>query len=456
MEFDLSNLIRPHSNIEHLCLLFSREEIDNIILNLPSDKAPRPDGFSNSFLKKVWHIIRDDCYTLSEDFFFHKDDLKSVNHSSSTLIPKKDNPEIANDFRPISLVNSSPKLVSKIMANRLQTVALEVVYENQYGFIKGRTLQDCLGWAFEYLQQCHHSKRPIIILKLDFEKAFDLVEHSVVIAMLRAKGFLDRWIKWVQDLFCSATSSVLLNQTVGNDFPCKRGVRQGDPLSPLLFAIAANLLESVINHEYAQGTLIPPFPQNPSTPFTIVQYANDTILVMKACESQLLIFKDILHKVTLSSGLKVNFHKSCLVPINIDHDHASLLANTFGCVVGSFHFTYLGLPMGLTKSKVKDYAPLICRIEKKLSASSQFSLMLEDCSSSTLLSPPSPFTSCALSNYRPLSLKSLTNIEATVCAEVKSLVIRATTLLPGIWFENQKIKVSLESSIPVFKMTLSC
>jgi hypothetical protein len=80
-----------------------------------------------------------------------------------------------------------------------------------------------LGWAFEYLHQCHHSKRPIIILKLDFEKDFDLIEHSVVIAMLRAKVFPDRWMKWVQYLFCSATSSVLLNGTAGKTFLAKGG-----------------------------------------------------------------------------------------------------------------------------------------------------------------------------------------------------------------------------------------
>jgi hypothetical protein len=148
MQFDLSNLIQPHPNLEHLCMPFSKDEIENIILNLPLDKSPGPDGFSNSFLKKAWHIIHDDFYRFCEDFFFHRVDLKSVNHSFITLVPKKDNPENINDFRPISLVNSSPKLVSKIMANRLQTVALDVVHENQYGFIKGRTIQDCLGWAF--------------------------------------------------------------------------------------------------------------------------------------------------------------------------------------------------------------------------------------------------------------------------------------------------------------------
>lgn len=68
----------------------------------------------------------------------------------------------------------------------------------------------------------------------------------------------------------------------------------------------------------------------------------------------------------------VNYHKSCLVPINLDTTRATALANAFGCLVGSFPFTYLGLPMGLTKPQVKDYAPLICRIERRLTASSQF------------------------------------------------------------------------------------
>lgn len=157
-----------------------------------------------------------------------------------------------------------------MLANRLQPLAQQLVHANQYGFIKGKTIQDCLGWAFEYLHQCHTSRREIIIVKLDFEKAFDLVEHKAVLDITRAKGFCPKWIKWVGDIFSSATSSALVNGVAGKEFKCKRGVRQGDPLSPLLFANAADLLQGVINSEYMARTLIPPFPQNSGTPFPIV------------------------------------------------------------------------------------------------------------------------------------------------------------------------------------------
>jgi hypothetical protein len=115
-------------------------------------------------------------------------------------------------------------MISKLLTNRLQFVALNVVHENQYGFIKGKTIQDCLGWAFEFLHQCHHYKREIIILKLDFEKAFDLIEHSTVLEMLHAKGFPLKWLRWIGDLLSTATSSVLLNGTAKKDFKCTRGV----------------------------------------------------------------------------------------------------------------------------------------------------------------------------------------------------------------------------------------
>lgn len=116
-----------------------------------------------------------------------------------------------NDYRPISLLTSALKLLTKLVANRLQSVILSVVHANQYGFIKGRTIQDCLAWAYQFLYFYQKSKKEIVILKLDFENAFNKVEHHVILSMLQAKGFSDSWVSWIRQILNSGSSSVQLN-----------------------------------------------------------------------------------------------------------------------------------------------------------------------------------------------------------------------------------------------------
>lgn len=99
------------------------------------------------FYKKCWHLILPSFRRLCVDFCQGSANLVPINSSYITLIPKKPDPEVVNDYRPISLLNCLVKLLTKILAKRLQSIITEVVHLHQFGFIRGRSIQDCLAWV---------------------------------------------------------------------------------------------------------------------------------------------------------------------------------------------------------------------------------------------------------------------------------------------------------------------
>lgn len=115
-------------------------------------------------------------------------------------------------------------------------------------------------------------------------------------------------------------------------------------MSPLLFVLAADLLQSIVNKAKERGLLALPIPLNSTTDFPILQYTNDTLLIMEACPKQLFVLKALLNTFAESTGLRVNFSKSFLVLINFADEKMQHLAQTFNCQVGGLPFTYLGLP----------------------------------------------------------------------------------------------------------------
>lgn len=137
MLFDLPTIIKRVDGLEELTVPFTREEIDQVVKEMPIDRAPSPDGSNRCFMKSCWHIIREDFYNLIMDFYAGDLDIESLNTGFITLIPKCQSPENINDYCPITLLNYCLNIKTKLLANRLQRVILWIVHHNQYGFLWG-------------------------------------------------------------------------------------------------------------------------------------------------------------------------------------------------------------------------------------------------------------------------------------------------------------------------------
>ena len=120
-----------------------------------------------------------------------------------------------------------------------------------------------------------------MVLKLDFEKTFDKIEHKVILDVLTHKGFGLNLRSWIESILKSGTSAVLLNGIPRKTFHCRRGVRQGDPLSPLLFVLAVDLLQSILNKAVQHDLLKLPI-LAPTSDFPVIQYVDDTLIIMEA------------------------------------------------------------------------------------------------------------------------------------------------------------------------------
>ena len=195
----------------YLMTPMSCEEIDTPVASSNSSSAPGPDGFNVEFYLATWEWIGDEVTQLVVNFYRTGILPPHISDTNIALIPKKENPDNPNDFRPISLVSIPINITTKLLANRAQQEVVKRISKNQYGFIKSRNIQDCLAWSFEYIHMCHKSKKPSVIFKVDFEKAFDTIEHEAIFDIFKAKGFGDKWISWMKLIFSSASSVVMLN-----------------------------------------------------------------------------------------------------------------------------------------------------------------------------------------------------------------------------------------------------
>jgi hypothetical protein len=166
--------------------LFSEEEVWQTIRSLPSDKAPGRDGFTGNFYKACWTIIKTDVMAAISSVWSRKfGNFNLLNSAYIILLPKREEAESVKDYRPISLVHSFAKLVTKLLANRLAGRLNDLVSPVQSAFIKGRFIQDNFMLVQQTARYLHQQKQPRILLKLDITKAFDSVSWPFLLEVLK-------------------------------------------------------------------------------------------------------------------------------------------------------------------------------------------------------------------------------------------------------------------------------
>lgn len=250
---DLFALGPQQHNLEAMERPFSEDEVWHTIKSLPRKKASCPDGFTVEFYLTAWPVIkRDVMATFSSFYRTNRGQLHKLNGALITLLPKSDEPKGPRDNRPISLIHSFAKLVAKLLTNRLALELGGLVDVNQSAFIKQWSIHDSFKFVELAAKTLHRKKKPSLLLKLDISKAFDTVEWPFLLQVLQGLGFGGRWRDWVAMLVSTSSTRVLLNGKPGQIIYNARGLRQGDPLSLMLFI----LLMDVLNQLFKQATTV--------------------------------------------------------------------------------------------------------------------------------------------------------------------------------------------------------
>ncbi|CAN1241083.1 Transposon TX1 uncharacterized 149 kDa protein [Linum perenne] len=282
----------------------SSKEIQTALFSLGADKSPGPDGFTVQFYKTSWETIGQEIILAVQSFFDKGELPHQVNATTLTLIPKVLNADEFKNFRPISCCNVLYKCITKVIATRIGRILPWIISPSQSAFIKGRLISDNILLAHELVNSYHKKQvSPRCVVKIDLTKAFDSVCWTALLNVMAALGFPSKLINWIRVCLSTARFSVNINGGSCGYFEAKRGVRQGDPLSPIMFVIIMEVLHALLARV---GDLLPYHPRCKKLRIRHVCFADDLLLFTNGSVQGISVIFQILHSFYKLTGLKVN------------------------------------------------------------------------------------------------------------------------------------------------------
>ena len=323
------------------------------MFSIDESKAPGPDGFSSCFFKSAWSIIGTDVIEAVVSFFSLGSMLREINCTIIALVPKVPNPGSMHDYRPI-------------IAARIKQCIPEIISPSQSAFVHGRSIADNVLITQDLIVNYHRDNGPPrCALKVDIRKAYDTISWSCILAILSCMGTPSYLLRCIKACITPPSFSASVNCELAGFFASKRGLRQGDPLSPFLFIITmeafSRSLSVAANRQEFQF-----HPKCGEINLTHLCFANDMFLFARGTRSSVQVIIDELNRFESFSGLQVNKQKSAIFLAKVNDDVKNdLLINT-GFSLSSFPMKYLGVPLISTRLTHSDCQPLLDKIMARI------------------------------------------------------------------------------------------
>lgn len=285
----------------------TEEEIIEAIAKLKNNKSPGMDGFSGEHYKSFVHELSPILCKVFNYILNSGDPPGSWSEAIITVLQKEGKDPIqCNSYHPISLLCVDYKILTSILATRIQNNIKKLIKPDQTGFIIGRHGTNNIRKALNLQSKAAKDRTPSMLLSLDAEKAFDHVNWLFLEQTLIEMGFGETFTYWIRTLYKDPRSKVRVNGCCSDAFRVERGVRQGDSLSPVLFALSIEpLAEAIRQDEQIQGII-----DEEGTMHKIALFAVDILLFIKNPLSSIPTLMQCFYKYGSVSGYKINENKS--------------------------------------------------------------------------------------------------------------------------------------------------
>lgn len=294
------------SSVDHLELKapLVGEELHAALQGMDGGKSPGIDGLPVEFYKTLWHGLGQDLLEVFNESFRDLTLPLSCRRAVITLLPKKGDLTDIKNWRPVSLLCTDYKILSKALANRLKYVMDEVLHVSQTYCVPGRSIIDNVSLVRDVLEVSGSSGTDFGLISLDQEKAFDRVEHMYLWKVLEVFGLDPSFIAMFKVLYCDIQSVLKINGGLSAPFSVYRGVRQGCAMSGMLYALS---IEPFLHRMRTciEGLVLPGF----NTAHVLSAYADDVMIFVRN-QSDINIVNGIVNDFACVSCAKVNWGKS--------------------------------------------------------------------------------------------------------------------------------------------------